>query len=1156
MRQLLCLLNAKFGGEAFMNRWFMLLALFGWVLFARGQRRYSAESVLSSGQWAKVSIAKQGVYKITATFLKNAGYAVPVGSANIRVFGTGGGVLPESNKAFVEDDLPEVAIEMVDGGDGTFEGNDYFLFYAAGADQWIFNPSSRSFGYNKNPYSVKSFYFIRVGSGSAKRILELPTPIGATLTVSEFDEHYRHELDSINFLKSGKEWYGEALGTQPGKLTSRDFNVNLPGALVGSDFTLHSEVVGRSFEKPNRIQVLLNNHPVLEHSTDALVGTLLEPAANMSRRSGTGKITGSGLSVGYRLAGGSANAELWLNWFELHFRRSLDLQGLSQLAFRDLKSVAPSGKAEFSIRNGAGFVVWDITTASNPGKLKSNTSGTELRFVNDASILHEYIAFNLSQTELPVFEGMVQPQNLHALGPQDMVIVADKTMAAEARRLADFHVQRDGLKSVVVETEQLYNEFSSGSPDPTAIRNFLKMCYDRAGSNTAQRPKYLLLFGGASYVFKEKQSEKKNLVPSYQSESSLDPLTSYVSDDYFGFLDDGDDINQSLPAPLLDIGIGRIPARTLIQARQAVDKIVQYHNKVTLGKWRNEITLVADDEDYNIHLNDAEHHATLIATETPVWNLNKIYLDAFKQESGTGGSRYPEVNTAISRKINEGTLIWNYSGHGSSSRLAQEAILDKAMINTWENATRLPLVITATCDFAPFDDPGQFSIGEDLFVGRSNGAIGLMTTTRLVFASSNRIINNNMFRFLLKRDAKNKYPSMGNALMDSKNFTVVNAGDFINARKFTMLGDPAMKLAMPEYTVRSTSINGKAISKGSDTLRALNRYTIEGEVLTPSGTLANDFNGDVYPEVFDKAALVKTLGNDPLSNVVNFSSFQHLLFSGKAKAVNGKFSFSFIVPKDINFQFGQARISYYAENGIQDAQGVDENLVVGGLGNQSPNDNAGPEVVGYLNTAQFVNGSAVNETPLLLVHLSDAAGINLAGAGIGHEITAVVDGNYRETIVLNDYFEPVSSGLMKGIVRFRLPRLSEGYHKIHVKAWDVFNNSGEYTILCKVVRQDSITITRLTNYPNPFYFSTTFSFNLDGASLGSVAELKVLTLEGQPLRSFSKVINETGPRSIEMEWDGCDERGNRLSRGVYIYQLNIRSSEGKLTQKVQKLIIL
>jgi hypothetical protein len=333
-----------------------------------------------------------------------------------------------------------------------------------------------------------------------------------------------------------------------------------------------------------------------------------------------------------------------------------------------------------------------------------------------------------------------------------------------------------------------------------------------------------------------------------------------VTDDYFGYLDDDDDINQNLPAPLLDLGIGRIPARTILQARQAVDKIIQYHGKASLGPWRNDITLVADDEDFNIHLNDAEYHASLIAKESPVWNIKKIYLDAFKQESGTGGSRYPEVNATISRVINEGTLIWNYSGHGSSSRLAQEAILDKEMLGSWENATRLPLLITATCDFAPFDDPFQFSIGEDLFVGRSNGAIALMTTTRLVFASSNRIINNHFFKYLLKRDNASKYPRLGTALMDSKNFTVVNSGDYINARKFTMLGDPAMKLAMPEYSVRSTAINGRLIAKGSDTLRSLNRYTIEGEVLSPTGLLASDFNGEVYPAVFDKPTVLKPWG--------------------------------------------------------------------------------------------------------------------------------------------------------------------------------------------------------------------------------------------------------------------------------------------------------
>jgi hypothetical protein len=788
--------------------------------------------------------------------------------------------------------------------------------------------------------------------------------------------------------------------------------------------------------------------------------------------------------------------------------------------------------------------------------MKTSLMGTDLKFGSETSILHEYFAFNPAQLESPVLLGPVANQNLHGIGQPNMVIVADKSMASEAKRLVDFHAQKDGLTSVVVEPEQLYNEFSSGTPDPTAIRNFMKMLFDRAGAIPAAKPKYLLLFGGASYVYKEKASDRKNLVPSYQSESSLDPLTSYVTDDYFGYLDDDDNINQNLPAPLLDLGIGRIPARTILQARQAVDKIIQYHGNASLGAWRNDITLVADDEDYNIHLDDAEYHASLIGKESPVWNLTKIYLDAFKQESGTGGSRYPEVNAAISRKITEGTLIWNYSGHGSSSRLAQEAILDKEMVGSWENSNRLPLIITATCDFAPFDDPSQFSIGEDLFVGRSNGAIGLMTTTRLVFASSNRIINNHFFKYLLRRDNANKYPRLGSALMDTKNFTVVNSGDYINARKFTMLGDPAMKLAMPEYSIRSTTINGRPIAKASDTLRSLNRYTIEGEVRTPTGTLAADFNGDVYPEVFDKPTVLKTLGNDPQSRIVNFNALQNLLYKGKVRATNGKFSFSFIVPKDINFQFGQARVSYYADNGTYDAQGIDENLVVGGLGNMVPNDNAGPTVMGYLNNVQFINGGIVNETPLLLVHLADPSGINLSGNGIGHEITAVVDGNYRETIVLNDYFKAASADALSGTIQFRLPPLSEGKHKILLKAWDVFNNSSEYTLLCEVIKQDTVKVVRLFNYPNPVYQSTLFSFSLEGPYAGARAELTVLTVEGQPLRTFIKAINEAGLRSIEIEWNGRDEKGNRLGRGVYIYQLTIMSKTGKITRKVQKLIIL
>lgn len=1135
------------------KRTLLFWALVAVVLFGHGQRQYASNTVLRSGKWIKVAVDSPGVYKVDAAYLTKAGFAAAIPSRSIKLYGNGGGVLPESNAGNYQDDLAENAIMVVDGGDGIFDGSDYFLFYAPGPNQWVFDTASSSFTFSKNPYSNSACYFITQASGEGKRIQSVQSTAAPNNRVDLFDEHYHHELDSLNLLNSGKEWFGEDLSNLPGRRSLREFTLGLPGIVAGKSFTLVSELAGRSSGQANRIPVSVNDQLLFEHTTPALMGTLLEPFANLNRRSASAVLNDQRIKVTYRFNGGSVNAEAWLNWFDLFFVRDLSVQGVTQLHFRATGSVGPQAQSLFTIKAASDLVgVWDVTDPIHPQQQQTSRVGTGVQFSCSTAVLKEFIAFKASYPS-PTLMGEPANQDLHAMGAQDMVIVSDKSMVAAASRLAAFHQQLDGMRTQVVDVEQVYNEFGGGTPDPTAIRNFMKMLYDRAGNTVANRPQYLLLFGGASYVYKEKKGTKKNLIPSYQSAASLDPLTSYVSDDYFGLLDDQDDINNNQPVALLDLGIGRIPVRTPEQADLAVDKLIRYHLPANQGDWRNTITLVADDEDFNLHFSDAELHAALINAAAPAVQLQKIYLDAFDQEGGSGGSAYPAVKEAITKGIERGTLMWNYSGHGGSERLAQEAILDRATVASWKNQNKLPLFLTATCDFAPFDNPNQFSLGEDLLVGRSNGAIGLLTTTRLVFASSNRVINNNFFRFQLKKDSNHRYPSLGESLLLSKNFTVVNTGDYLNVRKFTLLGDPAMRLAFPTHTVMTTTINGRPIT-ATDTLKALNRYTVTGEVRRPDGMIAADFNGQVYPKVYDIAAVLQTKGNDPTSRVAPFEAWQHLVYDGKVRAEQGRFTYSFVVPKDISVQFGKARISYYAENGVVDASGVEARLLAGGIGNTVSNDGAGPRIEAFLNTEQFKNGDLVNENPLLMVNLFDATGINISGVGIGHDITAVIDGNYRETISLNTFFEP-GSGELRGTIRFLMPTLSEGKHTIEIKAWDVFNNSNTLMIDCRVEKQTVILIKALSNYPNPFSNSTRFRYLLEGPVVGAVATVQVFTVEGRQVRSFSKTINEATERFISLDWDGRDERGNTMAPGIYVYQLLVRGSLGQLSQKMRKLII-
>ena len=1138
-----------------MKRWVFFLTILTFTSLARGQKNYATSSVLSSGKWVKVATEGKGVFKVTGSFLIQAGFNASISSISIRLFGHGGGVLPESNQAPTVDDLQPLQIDVVDGGDGIFDKDDYFLFYAPGVNQWAFNKVIKKFEFLKNPYSDLAYYFIQIGETPGLRVVDKQINASPTVFSNQFTEHVRYERDSFNFLNSGREWYGETFGNEfP---SARTFQVSADGAVIGSRFEFTSEVVGRSFNNPNKLAVAINEKSMFQHTMPAAIGTLLEPIANVSRLSTDGIVEANGIAIRYDFTPGSSNGQAWLNWFELVFRKSLKQTNDSFFSFRDPFVVGVNHIASFSlISTNPRLKVWEVTERGNYGRLKTEFTNNQYQFKDDASILREYIAFDPLLAKQPVLIGAVPNQNLHGVGFYDMVIVADQTMLNEAKRLAQFRASKNGLRILVTDPVSIYNEFSSGSSDPAAIRNFLKMLYDRAGDNLLNRPKYLLLFGGTSFRYKELTVDKKNLIPSYQTASSLDPLTSYVSDDFFGYLDDGDDINTNIPAPLLDVAVGRIPARTVSQARMVVDKIINYQTQSDFGPWRNELTFVADDEDFDLHFQDAEAHAAIIEQGQKVWNLNKIYLDAFKQTSGVGGSRYPEVNQSITKGMNLGTLLWNYSGHGGSIRLAQEAILDKEMIPEWQNQKRLPLFVTATCDFAPFDNPMQFSIGEDLFLGRSNGAVGLMTTTRLVFASSNKLINNNFLQSLLQKSEQGIYPTLGEAWVKAKNNTVVNSGDYINARKFAMLGDPSMKLLMPEHQIKTTQLLDAQTGLAVDTLRALNKYSIHGEVLSPTGTLASDFNGRVYVRIHDKATNNQTLANDPQSSVKNYKVFDNLIYNTKVEVKSGKFFIEFIVPNDIRFAYGHARVSYYAEDGTRDAQGVDESIVIGGFGGQAPNDKAGPEIQTYIENERFKNGGVVSEAPLLIVKLLDQSGIYLGRFGIGHDIRLVIDGDYANPLILNDYFQPILGDNKAGEIRFQLPKLSEGSHKIELKAWDVFNNSSVVLTDFNVLVEKKIGVDQFFNFPNPFNQSTIFSVQLNGKTEGAFVQLDIFTMEGKPIKRITTTINQAGLRSLQLNWSGNDETGKRPQPGVYFSRFSIKAKTGEVTTKLHKLILL
>lgn len=1131
------------------------LVFCGWAYPSGAQRSYKPNSVLTAGSWYKLGVSREGIYKIDIPFLNSLGInSSVINSSSIRLFGNGGAMLAESNAVPRSDDLEENALLVVDGGDGQLNGSDYALFYAPGPNAWQKDSLNKSFIHRLNIYSDTSYYFLAIG-GTGRRVPLFTNTASPNMSVTSFHERIFHELDSVNLLSSGKEWFGEEFTDAPGKSLSRTFTVSIPGLVPTEPLTFITNAIARSIGTASRFDISINNQPVLQLGVPAAGSGIYDLFAQQAQQNITTTVSQENLFLTYNYVPGGFNAQGWLNWFEIHARRNISIPQLGQLLFRDWNSVG-NNIAEFIISNaGNSTQVWEITDPLFPKMLQGIFANNQFRFVNDCSRLREYVAFNPSGAMTPHPVGRISNQDLHDSQPADYLIISNESLVSQAERLAAFHRQKNNLKVFVTTTQRIFNEFSSGTPDPVAVRDFAKMYFDKATANPAQRPKYLLLFGDASFDYKNRVSMNTNLVPAYQTFNSLDPLNTYTSDDFFGYLDDNEDINSGLVTNLLDVGIGRVPAKNIDEAKNFVDKVEAYHSRGSLGQWRTNISFVADDEDLNLHLNDAEIISATSETANPIFNIQKIYLDAYRQESGPGGARYPLANEAINNRIFNGTLIWNYSGHGGARRLAEEVVLDQQTVNGWSNGTRLPLIITATCDFAPYDNPFIASLGENLLLRPVTGSIALMTTTRLVFSFSNRLMNDSYMKFALEPDPSGKYKTLGEAIMVTKNHIYQSSGDIANNRKFTLLGDPALRLGFPNFRISTTMMNNVPASQ-TDTLSAGEKVTIEGEIRDLGGGLMTGFSGVVYPVVYDKPVEHNTLGNDPTSISVNFRQSSTTIFKGKATVSNGKFRFEFKVPKDIDNRIGNGRISYYAENGDIDGSDYFKDFIIGGIANITDADKEGPVIRAWLNDERFVNGSITNENPVLLLRLSDSSGINTAGTGIGHDIVAIIDNDNARVHILNDYYEADLDNYKTGMVRFQLPRFDPGQHSIKIKAWDALNNSTEILLEFSVVSDDELSIDHVLNYPNPFTTSTQFWFEHNKPNQDLFVQILIYSLSGKLIRRIEKTINTPGNRSNDLEWNGKDEFGDKVGRGVYFYKIRIQTPGSKPRSVIEKLVIL
>ncbi len=1138
---------------------------------------FTGTSVLSEGTWYKIATARDGVYRIDKALLSQLG--INTSSLNpqqFNVYGNGGSLLPEENSAFRYDDIQQCAIVYSGNSTSTtFSDNDYFLFYAKGPDTWQLNQSGdlgrKRWEHKKHYYSDSAYYFIRTDDLSPKRIQTVPAnDLPPTHTVSKFQDYQYIENDIYNLLQSGRRFFGDLFDSN----TSSQFTFNFPNVSTTDSASLEAEAAIRSVGGLSSFTFNLGGQSNQTGSIQTGSGSTSPPAQLASSRINfTPSSTPIVVSVQLNKYSSTADVKGYLDYLRINVTRHLVLAG-NQMKFRDTSNVGVGKIGQFELASvQTATRIWDISDITTPKEVTlSNVSGlASWKYSTD--VLNEFIAFNATGFLTPVAAGAVSNQNLHAAENIDLVIISAPRNLAAAEQLAEIH-SAQGQNVLLTNPIAVFNEFSSGNPDVIAFRMLMKMLYDRANGDVEKMPQNLLLFGDGDYQKnKGLNAFMGNNVLIFETNESLDPLRSSVSDDYFVFLSDAD---NGSTANSLDTGIGRVCASNTSEALAYVEKVKAYISENTTtgtasctvcdeddvqspyGNWRNILVFVADDQDGSglpfekVHLEDSDEFADFLQTNHPQYNIVKIYMDAYKQETTPGGERYPEVEVAIRNRVQNGALLVTYVGHGGERGWAHERVLDINTIKAWTNLYRLPVFLTATCELARYDNPEFKSAGELLVLNPKGGAIAMLTTTRVVTTGGNYEIDKAFFDVAM-REKEIPNLTLGKINMLTKN----GLSNYNNQSRanFSLLGDPALKMSYPKHEVYSSHINGIEITQFADTLKALQEVEMSGYVADSDGNLLSNFNGYVYPTVFDKMTHVHTQNNDG-GIVQEFDTYNRVIFKGRATVTNGKFSYQFVVPYDINYSVGKGRVSYYALAGNNDGHGYDESFNIGSSLTGVQLNKIGPEVELFLNDSTFVSGGITDSRPYLLARLKDENGINTVGNGIGHDITLTIDNDIQNPVVLNDYYESDLDTYKSGKVKYQMLTLPVGNHTLTLKAWDVHNNSSTSSLDFIVTEDSELALKQVLNYPNPFTTNTSFMFEHNQSCETLDVRIQVFTVSGKLVKTITQTARQNGFRTEPIAWDGRDDYGDRIGKGVYVYKVEIRNNDGQKAEQYEKLVIL
>lgn len=1187
-------INAKAGSKKARDSWYTVISLFPIIKEGNSYKKvksfsYSVSSdltvrrsftpkegniitnsVLASGEWYRFYVEKSGVYKVSKSFLQQLGFNTGVDPRQIKIYGNGGRMVPLLNSTAYPEDMAENAISFIGEEDGVFNDSDYILFYAEGVDNW-----SQENGTHNNLYANRSYYYVTSQGGAGKRIGQMIQPDGpANATITSFDEYVYYEKDLVNIARLGRKWHGEQFNVE----NQQNFSFTIPDIDPSAPVNVKVSAAANSVVSTS-MSVTANGQNIGSASfaqtgdhdaAEDITGGSFEAVFNAA---------GSEISIGLTYNNnGVPGSNAWLDYIVLQPKRFLKGNG-KQFRFRYNAAAGDVNILQYQFSNASGIShVWDITNIYDVVGIVNAGSATQFNFKAQGGTVRQYIAVVPSDYYTPLRESQSRVANQNLKGTilknsqgqfqdLDYLIVTPSFLNAQAEKLANIH-RSQNLTVKVVNLENIYQEFSSGKQDIGAIRNFIRYIYSNA-SSAEGRIKYVNMFGDASFDFKDRIPSNTNIVPilhAYDPNGGIDnysTVVTFCSDDFFVLMDLNEGpmlANDNLEAP--DIAIGRMLVSSTAQAEEMINKVVEYKNPEAYGRWRNEYVMIGDDLDggTTTFVDTLERIYNDIVANRPFVNVRKVYTDSYVQEASSGGFRYPQAKEQIISSINYGSLVVNYLGHGGESGMASERIFESSDAQELTNKYKYPLFITATCELTRFDNPYRQTAGEFLYWNPAGGAISLVTTTRSIFVSAAYNLNESLVAKLYAFGG-DVYPTMAEALRQSK-AEETNP----NLRLVAFIGDPALMLAVPKPKIELTEVNDIPVGQTTPVLEALSYVKLEGRVTDEAGNPLNSYGGELEVTVFDKAIERQTLGNDgvttgganPVLIIDNFTTLGEAIFRGNASVANGRFEFGFVVPRDIRIPVAAGRVSFYSKknNVLEDHTGFDSTIQVGGINANAEEDTTGPTVRLYMNDESFISGGITNDSPIFLAFLFDEHGINTA-SGIGHDIVAILDGDENNPYLLNDYYETELDDYTRGTVRFPFRDLEPGLHTLTFKAWDVYNNLVTAEIQFVVAGDEELKLEKVLNYPNPFVSYTEFWFSHNRPFEPLDVQVQIFTVTGKVVKTINQSVSTDGFLCRDIKWDGRDDFGDKIGKGVYIYKLTVRSSTtNKTAEKYEKLVLL